>query len=416
MIPKIKNIYSASLLVLFSFLFNGCDSNTEILIPLEKAFKNTNIPAASMGYFVDGKNEEFFSFGHARWDELEKITHDHIFRIASMTKVVTSVAAMQLVEKGMITLDEPLNTILPILNKIKILNDSGDLVEPNVPITLRHLLTHTAGFAYAFSSNKLNDITRGEWAADSSVWEYEQYPGLDFHESLRIFESGKEYRYGTNTDWVGYLIEKISGITLEDYFRKNISGPLGLSKTWFNVPDELSYLYTDYGYRDDNGKIIAYDDRIRTKTTKFSGGGGLNSSPSDYMKFLKCLLNYGELDGIRILKKETVEIMISNHLDKNLIYEETGFPSINIEEGDNGTFFDENDKWSLAWAIENNPSEKFRTIGTGYWAGYYNSYFTINYDSKMIVVYFTNFIPFNDIESFNLFRVFEKSIIEKFTK
>ena len=414
MIHLRRMFYYSSIIILSFIYFNACSSNNDIYSPLEKAFNNTSIPAASMGYYVQGEDENFFSFGNAIWNENKKVTPNHIFRIASMTKVITSVGAMQLVEKGMITLDEPVNKILPILDKIKILDDLGNLIEPKKHITLRHLLTHTAGFAYAFSSNKLNDMTNGEWDADSSIWDYNKYPGLDFHESLRIFESGKEFRYGTNTDWVGYIIEQVSGLSLENYFRKNITGPLGMNKTWFNVPQELSHLIVDYGYRQDNGEIISNHNRVSPKTTRFSGGGGLDSSPSDYMRFLRCLLNYGELDGVRILKRETVKTMIANHLDGNLIYEDTKFSSVNLEGGKNGSFFDEKDKWSLAWAIENNPEEKFRPLGTGYWAGYFNSYFTINYEVQMILVYFTQFTPFNDKESYNLFKEFEKNVIEKY--
>tara|TARA_B100000029_G_scaffold483593_1_gene534908 strand:+ start:2310 stop:3569 length:1260 start_codon:yes stop_codon:yes gene_type:complete len=407
--------FLSGLFIILSFInFNGCSSNNDISLSIEESFNNTNIPAVSMGYYIRGEKEEFFNFGNALWEENKKVTPDHIFRIASMTKVITSVGAMQLVERGMITLDEPVKKILPIMDKIKILDDLGNLVEPKNEITLRHLLTHTAGFAYAFTSNKLNDITNGEWAADSSIWNYNEYPGLDFHESIRIFDSGKEFRYGANTDWVGLIIEQVSELSLEDYLRKNITGPLEMDKTWFNVPEELSHLIVDYGNRQDNGEIISNNDRVSPKTTRYYGGGGLKSSPSDYMIFLKCLLNYGELDGVKILKRETVETMIANHLDGNLIYENIKFPSINFNAGKNGTFFDEKDKWSLAWAIENNPKEKFRPIGTGYWGGYFNSYFTINYDEQMIIVYFTQFTPFNDKESYSLFKEFEKILINKY--
>ena len=121
-------IYHSSIII-FSFIyFNACSSDKDIYSHLEKAFNNTSIPAASMGYYVQGEKEEFFSFGNAIWNEYTKVTPNHIFRIASMTKVITSVAAMQLVEKGMITLDEPVNKILPILDKIKILDDFGNLI------------------------------------------------------------------------------------------------------------------------------------------------------------------------------------------------------------------------------------------------------------------------------------------------
>ncbi len=149
-----------------------------------------------------------------------------------MTKAIASVAALQLVEKGLIGLDDPLDDLMPEMTSIPILTTNGDLVTANKPITLRHLLTHTAGFGYAFRDYRLQSF-------DKSEWKYEDFP--------RLFEAGERWQYGTNTDWVGKIIEKFSGEDLETYLRKNVTGPLKMNSTWFNVPENLKKNIVSWG-------------------------------------------------------------------------------------------------------------------------------------------------------------------------
>ena len=223
-----------------------------------------------------------------------------------MTKALGSVAALQLVEQGKITLDEPLDEYLPEMSSIKILSKENQIVNPPKSITLRHLLTHTAGFGYGFTSMKL------------SKWdELKNEIGWNFNHRPRMFESGTSYMYGTNIDWVGRLVEKISGMNLEDYFRDYITGPLEMNSTGFNVPDDLEKLVVSSVKRNKESKELNKNKYSKRATTQnFNAGGGLSSSPKDYGKFLVCILNKGKVSGVEILKEETFDLMNTPQLNE----------------------------------------------------------------------------------------------------
>ena len=267
-----------------------------------------------------------------------------------MTKLITSIAAMQLVEKKLIGLDDDLSKLLPEMASILILSD-GQLKPPGKPITLRHLLTHTSGFGYSATDEALSKF-------DRSQWKYKDLP--------RRFESGTAFLYGSSTDWAGRLVEKISTMTLEEYFRKNITGPLGMSRTWFNVPDSLKRWIVSRGSRGEDGKQPLTEDPNRVPvgpTAEYSGGGGLFSTPDDFARLLECLLNYGSHHGTRILQRETVVEMIKNQIG-------------DISMKDAGAYFNprsccnfngitsQNTKWGLAWLIDNDGKPYGRQAGT----------------------------------------------------
>jgi len=292
-------------LILLLFIpFVSC--NQDIKNEVTKEINSSQIPAVVMGKIYKNGNMEFFSNGPSRWDRNDTINENNIFRIASMTKALGSVAVLQLVEQGKITLDEPLDDYLLEMTSIKIINQNNEIVDPKNSITLRHLLTHTAGFGYWFTSEKLS-----QWGKikEEIGWKENYEP--------RLFESGTSYMYGTNIDWVGRLVENISGMNLEDYFRKNITGPLEMNSTWFNVPDELESLVVASSYRNsENGELVKNEYQKRNKTSNYNAGGGLSSSPNDYGKFLACMLNQGELNGVKILNKGTFDIMNSPQLNE----------------------------------------------------------------------------------------------------
>jgi CubicO group peptidase (beta-lactamase class C family) len=312
-----------------------------------------------------------------------------------MTKAISSVAALQMVEKGLIGLNDPLNELMPEMASIPILTEDGKLVKSDQVITLKHLLTHTSGFAYQFLSARLANFK-------PESWKYEDQP--------RLFEPGARWNYGTSTDWVGKIIEKLSGQDLETYFRANITGPLQMNSTWFNVPDSLKDKIVSWGTRDSTG--FHENPRVREYSiTAYSAGGGLYGSPKDYLTFLECLLNEGKYAGGQLLKPETLDMMFKNHLPNNM--------SINHDLPAGplplmaGGFHDESDKFGLAWAIEDNDDEKIRPKGTVYWAGAANSYYSLDKKNGMAIVYFTQFFPFNDKESFDFYRLFEKEVYSK---
>jgi CubicO group peptidase (beta-lactamase class C family) len=387
-------------MILILLLVNliSCQDNPEKII--KKEISKTKIPAVVMGKISKDGQMQFFSKGPSRWDRNDTIGEKNIFKIASMTKALASVAALQLVEQGKITLDEPLDEYLPEMSSIKILNKNNEIIEPKNSITLRHLLTHTAGFGYWFTSTQLSNWNELKKNVD---WNEKYEP--------RLFESGSDYMYGTNIDWVGRLVEKISEMNLEEYLRKNVTGPLEMNSTWFNVPEELEDLVVSSSIRNnDSGELIKNEYTKRKITKSFNAGGGISSSPEDYGKFLVCMLNKGKVDGVEILKEQTFELMNTPQLDKfKTTHRHVPVGNVDTKaRGDKDNFFDSYDNWTLAWAYEENST--IRPYGTGYWAGFYNTYFTIDFENEFALVYMTQILPFNDMESYNLFTSFEKMI------
>jgi CubicO group peptidase (beta-lactamase class C family) len=387
-------------MILILLLVNliSCQDNPEKII--KKEINKTKIPAVVMGKISKDGQMQFFSKGPSRWDRNDTISEKNIFKIASMTKALASVAALQLVEQGKITLDEPLDEYLPEMSSIKILNKNNEIIEPKNSITLRHLLTHTAGFGYWFTSTQLSNWNKLKKDID---WNEKYEP--------RLFESGSDYMYGTNIDWVGRLVEKISEMNLEEYLRKNVTGPLEMNSTWFNVPEELEDLVVSSSIRNnDSGELIKNEYTKRKITKSFNAGGGISSSPEDYGKFLVCMLNKGKVDGVEILKEQTFDLMNTPQLDKfKTTHRHVPVGNVDTKaRGDKDNFFDSYDNWTLAWAYEENST--IRPYGTGYWAGFYNTYFTIDFENEFALVYMTQILPFNDMESYNLFTSFEKMI------
>jgi methyl acetate hydrolase len=386
------------LITFIAITLGGCQEQKTTTVPaiLDDYFADNNLPAAIMGSTTKNGNKTWHAFGPAVWGAADTIGEDNIFRIFSMTKSIASVAALQLVEQGLLSLDEPLNELMPEMTTIPILNENGELHDSDAAITLRHLLTHTAGFGYDFTSERLNNFK-------PESWDYEDKP--------RLFEPGARWHYGTSTDWVGKVIEKVTEKDLETYLRENITGPLKMNSTWFNVPDNLTDKIVSWGARDSIG-FKEYPRIPEQPVSSFSAGGGLFSSPKDYLTFLECILNDGKYDGGKILSPESVEMMFKNQLPLNMYIDHNlpdgGLPA-NV-----GQAPDETDKYSLAWAIESSEDEIIRTKGIGYWAGIANSYYTIDKQKGIAIVYFTQFLPFNDKESFDFYRLFEKEVYAKF--
>ena len=316
-----------------------------------------------------------------------------------MTKAITSVAALQLVEKGLIGLDDPLNELMPEMVSIPILAEEGKLVESEEKITLRQLLTHTSGFGSRFHSSRLYNFKPESWL-------YKDKP--------RLFQPGTSFAYGSGLVWAGKVVEKISNQDLETYFKEHITGPLKMNNTWYNVPENLSENIVTLGKRDSLGVIKARARIPKKPQTDYSGASKLFASPSDYLKFLQCMMNFGKYDGGQLLKKETVLLMLKDNLP-------IGIKISKIEEFDNGGIigytgdFHEgltNDRWGLAWAIEKDENE-IRPINSVFWAGGANSYFTLDVENKIAIVYFSNYFPANDKEAYDFYKLYENEVYAK---
>lgn len=380
-----KNLILFSVMALFLY---GCPKYSTKLndSTLKEYFDSTVIPSAIMGSIDTDGNTTWHAFGPSIWNGKDTVNLDNIFRIYSMTKSIATVAALQLVEKGLIGLDDPLNELMPEMTSIPILNKEGNLEQNNQSITLRQLLTHTSGFSYVSKSDKLVNFNKPD------DWEYKDNP--------RIFEPGKDWRYGTSLDWVGRVIEKISGQDLETYIRENISDPLNMNSTWFNVPKELEKNIVSWGEKDSTGTFNEFP-RIPDPVISYNAGAGLLSSLNDYLKFLHCILNYGEYDGGRILKRETVEMMLQDNLPKG----------IDLTNG-----FIESDGFGLGWAIRAYENEFFLPIGSVYWAGAANTYFALDVNKKIAIVYYSNYFPMKEEETFGFWKLFGKEEFDKIKK
>ncbi len=343
-----------------------------------------------------------YAYGGLSWGKGEPVKTSSIFRIHSMTKLVTSIAVMQLVEQKKLNLDQNLDELLPSMTRIPILTPEGGFVKGEEIITLRHLLTHTAGFGYPNATYKLHP------AFDAERWDYEDFP--------RQFESGTRFLYGTNTDWVGKLVEQVSGMTLEVYFKKNIFEPLGIKNTHFNVPENAKKRIASMGNRGEDGrsKLREIDgDEVSPnrypvkKITKFSGGDGLFSTPSDYTKILQCMLNYGVVDGRRILEKKTVETMVENQIGEISLDPASWYHDSATCCNFNG-LMNKDSKWGLAGMVDNTPKSYGRKSGTLVWGGYRNTYFYIDYKSGIAASVYSQQLPFNHSSTISLFDKFSE--------
>jgi len=368
------------------------DRVTELM---DEAIKNSDLPAV-VALAINKKGQRLtYTYGKAVWTEDQNVTTKHIFRIYSMTKVVTSIAAMQLVEKGLIGLDDDLSSLMPEMASIPILS-SGQLSQAKNPITLRNLLTHTSGFGYIYTDKELDNF-------DTINWRYKDLP--------RRFESGTQFLYGNSIDWVGRIVEKVTNMNLESYFRKNITGPLGMSRTWFNVPDSLKSFIVSRGKRGDDGKqpLVELPDRIPTNVvTEYSGGAGLFSTPEDYTKLLQCLLNSGKSGKVQILKKKTIREMAENQIGNIIINVANAYfqPLCCDLKG----LLSTTSKWGLAWAIDNEDKPYGRRAGTVFWGGSLNTYFYIDFKSGIAASIYTQHFPFNHPETINLFERFSEIV------
>ena len=252
------------------------------------------------------------------------VERDTLFRFYSMTKPITSVAVMMLYEDGRFSLDDPVGKFIPELASMKVYDGMGEtgmrLVEQERPISIRHLLTHTAGLSYGFHQDSPIEGMYREanvTPPDGTLQEMaEKLGGLPL-----VTQPGTKWRYSFATDVLGYLVEVVSGKPFDEFLRDKIFAPLGMPDTSFYAPEEkLHRLATVYGAG--SGGIAplhnALVDRHARPHTLFSGGGGLVSTAADYMRFCQMLLNGGVLGDARLLAPKTVEMMRSNHLTDDM--------------------------------------------------------------------------------------------------
>jgi methyl acetate hydrolase len=343
-------------------------------------------------------------------DQTTAMTPDTVFRIASMTKAITSVAAMQLVEQGKLKLDEPVPSIDPTLASPQVLEGFDASGEPKLrpakrPITLRHLLTHTAGFGYEQWDPNINRYVKTTRLPPRATGK------LVTIRMPLVFDPGDRWLYGINTDWVGRLVEATSGQPLEVYFRDNIFTPLGMNDSGYQPTPEQRDRQARLHTRQPDGSLALQPlEAVPAAPEFWSGGGPLYSTPRDYLTFLQMLLHGGSANVVRLLKPETVADMHLNatgNIPCGVL--KTEMPAIS---NDVNLFPGAPLRWALAYMLNVGAGPNGRSAGTVSWGGLFNTYYWLDPARKVTGLIMTQVLPFADTRVLKLYGQFESGVYE----
>ena len=347
------------------------------------------------------------AFGRRALPNGPAMVDDMVFWIASMTKAITSTAAMRLVEQGKLSLDWPIAEVLPELASPLVLEGFDATGEPRLRparqrITLRHLITHTAGFVYDIWSPEM-----GRYMEKRGV------PGIISCQNAAlmlplVFDPGDRWDYGIGIDWVGKAVERASGQSLGDFFAEHIFGPVGMTDTGFTVTSDRRARLAGMHARAENGMLSPIPFELPQEPEFQMGGGGLYGTAEDYLAFERLFLNQGRADGRQVLRPETVQLMSQNAiggLDVRLL--KTVVPAYS---NDAEFFPGMVKKWGLGFMISTEAVPGGRGPGSLAWAGLGNSYFWIDPAKGIAGVILMQLIPFADPKALALLDGFEKAL------
>ncbi|MBM3766526.1 MAG: beta-lactamase family protein [Acidobacteria bacterium] len=319
-----------------------------------------------------------------------------LFPIASMTKAITSASAMQLVEQGLVQLDEPVAKHLPVFSSARVLTGfrgSRPVYRPPArAVTLRHLLTHTSGLCY------------GAWHEEMAKWDKTADAKNAVLPPLQ-FDPGSRWHYGTGVDWVGRLVEKVSGLSLEEYFQKRFFVPLGMRDTSFIVPESKASRVVHMSQRLTDGTLQAIPFKPPPPPKMFNGGGGLYSTASDYVKFMQLILRGGEAE---ILSPKIVAMLRENAvgpLQAGVLKTTNPERSLDVDFHPGAS-----DKHTLGFLLNLTPYEGGRASGSLCWAGMFNTFFWIDPANDRCATLMMRMLPFVDRGAMGLLREFEKAV------
>lgn len=347
------------------------------------------------------------AFGKRDLSKPDAMTADSVFWIASMTKAVTSAGAMQLVEQGKLSLDAPIGEVLPDLAKPQVLEGFDANGEPKLrpaskPITLRHLLTHTAGFAY------------NVWNGDCAQYlEKTGTPNIFSCQNIALktpimSDPGTRWEYGINIDFVGKAVEAASGKRLDAYLRDHMFAPLGMNDTGFKITDDMRQRLVATHARGEDGSLAPIPFEIEQNPEFHMGGGGLYGTAGDYIKFTQMILNKGRGNGNQVLKPETVALMGQNHIGDLTIGKMTTVAPMYTNDVD--LFPDIVKKWGLSFLINTAKTPEGRSAGSLAWAGLANTYFWIDPARDVTGVILMQVLPFVDAKCIEAFAAFERGV------
>lgn len=341
------------------------------------------------------------AFGARNMATAARMSTDTIFRIASMVKLLTSVAALQLVERGKLKLDEPAGHIDPTLGSPQILvgfdaKGAPQLRPAHKPLTLRNLLAHTSGFSYPLwdpNAIRYLKVARGN-------------PALP--RMALMFEPGARWAYGGSLDRVGRMVEIAGGQNLDRYFRDHITGPLGMNDTGFLITEKQRARQASLHVRGADGKLVPKPFEKLTGPQAFSGGGGIYSTAPDYLTLLQALLNGGSLHGNGILRPETVALMSANqigNIEAGILRTTNPALSNDVDFFPGGRL-----RWGLGHMINVDPVADGRRAGSLTWAGLFNTYYWIDPSMRIAGVIMMQILPFADRQALKAYRQFERDI------
>ncbi|BEP96923.1 serine hydrolase domain-containing protein (plasmid) [Acidovorax sp. A79] len=334
---------------------------------------------------------------------------DTVLWIASMTKAITSVAAIQCVERGLLDLDAPASRVVPAIGALGVLTGfdaQGQPITrpPKRPITLRHLLSHNSGCSYEI------------WNPDmQKVQAALGIPGtidcrLKALELPLVADPGERWEYGIGIDWAGRMVEAVTGLTLGEFMHQNLWGPLGMTSTGFHITPDMRQRLAGVHLRGEDGAFAPFPFEITQEPEFHMGGGALYSTAGDYARFMRMVLNLGQLDGERVLKPETVV----SHLMLNQIGNaRVSLLKAAIALTADAEFFPGLRKtWSLAFQINEEEAPTGRPAGSLSWAGLANSFFWIDPHTGIAGLLATQTFPFADARVMDLLYAYEKGVYD----
>ena len=358
-----------------------------------------------VGVVVD-KNGEIFKGAAGSLNSSKAALPDNaIFNIASMTKPVTSVAIMMLVEQGKLSIDDPVSKYLPgfdqvvVLTKFKEADGAYETRPATKVMTICNLLTHTSGIGYSFTSAAVAKLQKGN---DKTEWEVPL-----------LHEPGERWTYGASTRALGLVVEKLSGVSLEEFFQKNIFVPLGMVDTSYAVPAaKQSRVIATYDHVDGQFKEQPAHPIPTVPTPPFRGDGGLYSTASDYGRFLRMFLNGGQLEGRRIISQHSVRLMSENQIGPLFVVQQpSAMPAMSkpfpLGAG--------RDKFGLGFELAAGGDADHRRAGSLSWAGIYNTEFWIDPKTGIGGVLLLQYLPFYDESAIRTLQAFETAVYRSFS-
>ncbi|MFI5399887.1 MAG: serine hydrolase domain-containing protein [SAR324 cluster bacterium] len=376
---------------------------------LREATEAGDVPGVvAMATGRDGTTYEG-AFGVRALGQAAAMTTDTVVWIASMTKALTGAAVMQLVEQGRLDLESPAKRWVPELGRNRVLEGfdaSGNpkLRPPKRPVTLRHLLTHTAGFGYDMWNEPILQYQRKTGLPPLTTGK------LRALESPLLFDPGERWNYGINIDWAGRMVEAVSGRKLGQYLKEQVFTPLGMNDTGYKLTPALRARLAKVHQRDADGALHATDREMPQDAEFETGGGGLYSTAGDYLKFVRMILNRGQAGGVQVLKPETIDLMSCNQMgDTPVTMLKTCLP----ERSNDAEFFPGSPKrWGLTFMINLEAAPTGRFPGSLGWAGLGNTYYWIDPTKGVGGVYLTQILPFADKKSLPLYYAFERAVYQ----